>query len=121
VRKIRLPPHKKFFAVHGKEAETLSDLKEALLTMSENDFKHHTHNKNDFSKWTRDILHRDTLAARLDKTNSREDMIELIADELRKDREYDTDSDEFKRFMVREFLYGFIIGILIGVIIARLI
>lgn len=118
----KLPEHKLFHGVHGKKAETLSDLKEMIKELSDNSFSHHTKHGNDFANWTRHILHRDYLADRMERVHSRHEMIELIEDELSKDRHTDIDStDEFKRFIAKEFIYGMIFGIIIGIIISRLI
>ncbi|MBC8495866.1 hypothetical protein H8D36_06950 [archaeon] len=119
---MRIPKHKKFFAVHGKEAENLSELRLLMVEMSDEDFLHHMNGRNDFSQWTRDILHRDELAERMEKLPSRDYMLELIDDEILKDKERAVlGSDEFKRFIVREFVYGLIFGIIIGIIITKLI
>jgi len=120
---MKLPEHKHFFAVNGKKAENLLDLRALIAEMSEKDFKHHTTQaRNDFANWLRDIMHKDYLADRIGEVHSREDVLELINDEIMKDREIEAqDSDEFKRFIVREFIYGLIFGIIIGIILSKLI
>ncbi|MBU0471669.1 MAG: hypothetical protein KKF89_05980 [Nanoarchaeota archaeon] len=119
---MRLPEHKHFFAVHGKKAETLSDLRDMIVSIPEKDFIHHIKEKNDFAVWVRDILHKDYLAERMEKVSSREDLLELITDEMIKDRESElSGSDEFKRFIAREFIYGMLLGIVLGLVISQLI
>lgn len=117
----RLPEHKKFFTVHGKKATTLADLKTILVEMSESEFGHHVSgNKNDYAVWVRDILHKDSLANRLEKVSNKDDFIHLVTDELKKDRDLGFEfSLDFKRFMAREFIYGMFLGLIIGLVAGR--
>jgi len=119
---LKLPEHKHFFAVHGKKASNISDLKVILQEISQENFEHHTKNGNDFARWLRHILHKDYLADRLERVGTKEAMLELIEDEIIKDKEPYADSvDEFKRFIAKEFIYGMVFGIIIGIIITKLI
>lgn len=118
--RVKLPEHKKFFTVHGRKAETLVDLRDAVATMSDENFAHHLQRGNDFAVWIRDILHQDSLADRIEKVHKREDMFELVEDTLRMERETSINSDEFKRFMVKEFIYGMILGLILGIVITQL-
>ncbi|NQU98207.1 hypothetical protein HQ533_01965 [Candidatus Woesearchaeota archaeon] len=118
---MKLPEHKHFFAVNGKKAENLSDLRDLIAEMPEKEFNHHVSGQNDFANWVRDILHRDYLADRMEKVTSKDDMVKLVNDEMIKDREENIQGvDEFKRFIAKEFIYGMIFGIIIGIIMSQL-
>jgi len=118
----KLPEYKKFFAVHGKKAENLSDLKRIMFSMSDKEFKHHvSYGRNDFASWTKDILHRDYLAVRIKKVHSKKEVLELLDDELMKDKELEVmGSDDFKKFIVKEFVFGMIFGMILGIILSNL-
>lgn len=104
----------------GGEAESLSDLKQVLLSMSEDSFKHHLKN-HDFSKWVRDILHKDDFADKLARIHSREDLIIAIDNELEKDYSLGPDSShQFNRFLAKHFVYGFVFGFVVGIILCLL-
>lgn len=118
----RLPEYKKFFTVHGKTSESLSELRLHISEMTDEEFNHHVNaEKNDFASWVRDILHEDALAERLESADSKEKAIELLDDAVLMNREMDVfKSPDFKRLMVREFIYGLLIGLIVGVIIGGL-
>lgn len=118
---MNLPEHKKFHGVNGIKAETLSELKNLITSMSDSDFKYHTHNRNDFARWIRDILHRNYLANRIEKVHSKEHTLEFIDDEIRTESQIMSGSEEFKRFMVKEFMLGLFFGLIIGIVVSQLI
>ena len=118
---MKLPEHKKFRGVHGIKAETLPELKNLIISMSDSNFKYHTDNRNDFAQWIKDILHMDYLANRIEKVRSKEDVLELIEDEIKAEREILSESEEFRRFIVKEFMLGLLFGIIIGVVVSQLI
>ena len=114
----KLPEHKKFFMINGEKAESLGDLRVLMMSMKEKDFQHHISGRNDFANWIRDILHKDFLADRLEKVKSRDEMLELIHDEILKDKESElTHSHTFKGLIVKEFVYGLLFGMIIGMLI----
>lgn len=118
---MKLPEHKKFYGVNGISAENLPELKNLIASMSDSDFKHHTHNRNDFAQWIKDVLHRNYLANGIEKVHSKEDMLELLDYEIRTDNQIMSGSEEFRRFMVKEFIFGLLFGLIIGIVISNLI
>ena len=70
------------------DGSRLYSLKDLLLYLRSNPasdsvFKHHTmHNRNDFATWTRDIFEYDDIAKLMEKTKSKEELIELLDDNL---------------------------------------
>ncbi|MFH1771012.1 MAG: hypothetical protein ABH828_05670 [archaeon] len=118
---MNLPEHKKFHGVHGIKAETLPELKHMIISMSDSNFNYHTDGRNDFALWIRDILHMDYLANRIEKVHSKKDTLELIEDELGAERDIMSESEEFRRFIVKEFMLGLLFGLIIGVVIIQLI
>lgn len=119
---MEIPEHKYFHTEEGRVAKNLPELKIILQEINEENFEHHTKNGNDFAKWLRHILHKDYLADKLEKVHTKEEMLELIEDEIFKDSHpYWNSADEFKRFIAKEFLYGMIFGLIVGIIVSRLI
>ena len=120
---MKIPEHKRFFAVNGRNAGSISDLRLLIEEMSQEDFHHHvTESRNDFANWTRDILHDDHLADKLLRVKTKEHTFEVLNDELVKEKEVDIEqSDEFKRFIAKEFIYGMFFGLILGMILSRLI
>lgn len=87
-----IPKHKRFFSVNGHQAETLSDLKQIITRMSSDDFHHHTNGRNDFANWIKNILHMDFLAEKVQKTNSKEEVLSLIEEGLMKEKKITSSS-----------------------------
>lgn len=117
-----LPEHKNFFTIDGKKARSLLELRSILSEMDVKEFNHHvTSHKNDFASWIKDILHKDYLAEKLMKVDSKKDILILINDELLKEYEEEMESStEFKRFIVKEFVYGMFFGLILGLVISNL-
>ncbi len=106
--------------MEGGEAECLSDLKQLMMEMSEDSFRHHLKNK-DFSNWIRDILHKDAFADQIENIHSKEDLIVAIDDELERDFLLGHDySFFFRRFLAKNFIYGLVLGFILGVLLALL-
>ena len=59
----RLRPEQHFVVADGNRLKNILDLADALETMSEDVFKHHSNElKNDFSSWVRDVFYDHSLA-----------------------------------------------------------
>ena len=70
-----VPDEHAFWCCDGVIVKNLEGLYIALKTMSLETFHHHfNHNKNDFSKWVREVVGDITLARQLDKTSSHASM-----------------------------------------------
>ncbi|MAG38800.1 hypothetical protein CMO90_01820 [Candidatus Woesearchaeota archaeon] len=113
-----IPKHKRFFAINGRKAERLSDLKNLVLNMSNKDFKHHLKG-NDFSNWIKHILHKDKLADEINNINSKEKMIDLIEKHEKEDE--NNTQEPLKYHITRQFIYGLLLGMFVGILISELI
>ena len=75
VAKARLgnvPEEKRFWVVDGRYLSNLEELKTALEGMTDETFLAHSNeNKSDFSKWVREVVGDDKLAADLAKSATR--------------------------------------------------
>ncbi|MBU0666652.1 MAG: hypothetical protein ABIC91_06255 [Nanoarchaeota archaeon] len=121
-----IPEHEHFYFVHGKKAETIIDFKNAIKDMSDKEFKHHVNKqKNDFAKWILEVLKEESLAKAISYCHSKEDVLKAIKEyELDLSFKYPLEqleaSEEFKRFLAKEFIYGMIFGLILGFILSRL-
>nr|MCK4930160.1 hypothetical protein [Nanoarchaeota archaeon] len=80
-----LSPHKYFHLKDGKSLKNLEEVYHALKYMSDNTFDHHVSSaKNDFARWIAHSLGKEELAGRLLTKATREEMLELIKNELEK-------------------------------------
>jgi hypothetical protein len=115
-----LQEYEHFHFIHGTKAEKIDDLKEGIIGMTEADFKHHvTAKKNDFATWLHQTFKEEKLASKLRKIKTKENTIKALEEYLEeKNKNY---SIEYRRFVVKEFMYGLVIGLIIGFIIAKLI
>ncbi len=117
---LNIPRYKRFFCVNGREAETLFDLRNILLDMSDSDFHHHTNGRNDFSNWIRDILHKDELAEKLRQKQEKKDVLSLIEEEMEREKsEYPPVN--FRRLFIKDFVYGLLFGLIIGILLDLLV
>lgn len=68
-----------FYTKDGKVLRNLSDLKDELRTMPPHVFDHHVNaEKNDFSRWTKDVFGQESLAAKMERARSRDEMINVL-------------------------------------------
>ena len=66
-----VPAEYVFWCEDGRVLRNLKDLADALATMSDETFAHHANTeKNDFSRWVRDIIKDEWLARSLEKTTT---------------------------------------------------
>jgi hypothetical protein len=80
IKKFHDVPHEHSLILSdGTVIKSLHDLQLALMSMPENTFKKHVNNrKNDFSNWVRNAFSDHKLAANLEKSKRRSDMIHLL-------------------------------------------
>ena len=73
------PPDKCFWVNNGWIIRNLEELPIALDNMSDDTFNYHVNkDKNDFSKWVRDVIGDETLAGSLEGVKNREDAIKIV-------------------------------------------
>jgi hypothetical protein len=67
-----VPDDKRFWCRDGRSIKNLEELRQALIDMSDETFHHHSgEERNDFSKWTREVVGDEKLASDLGKAKSR--------------------------------------------------
>jgi len=67
-----VPDDKRFWCQDGKAIKNLKELRKALIDMSDETFHHHSGGeRNDFSKWIKDVVGDEKLASDLSKAKSR--------------------------------------------------
>lgn len=72
-------PKKYFWLSNGAVIRSLYELSDSLKVMDEQTFKLHvTADKNDFSKWVKDVLKNEHLADKLGMAKTRKEMIEIL-------------------------------------------
>jgi len=118
---LKLPGKKRFFSVTGGQAENIRDLRQEISEMTEDGFKHHLKDQNDFEVWLRDILHKDNFAEKIKKIHSKKELLAAIDQEIEKDKELGLDHPHLhNRMMARHFVYAFLLGLIIGVLLVLL-
>ncbi|HJX06264.1 MAG TPA: hypothetical protein VJ461_06150 [Candidatus Nanoarchaeia archaeon] len=76
-------PHHHFHLRNGQSLKNLNELYSALKTMSQDEFSHHVNPyKNDFANWVAHILEKQELASKLFRAGTKQEMLELIKNEL---------------------------------------
>ncbi|MFH1174609.1 MAG: DUF87 domain-containing protein [archaeon] len=74
-----IPEDKYFYARDGKAMKTITDLKEELTVMPDDEFNHHvTQDRNDFANWIRDVFEDRELGDQLLRAHSRTDMRNIL-------------------------------------------
>jgi hypothetical protein len=74
---------KRFWCHDGKSIKNLRELKKALIDMSDETFHYHSgEERNDFSKWIRDVVGDDKLAEDLSNTRSRIQASQVVAQRI---------------------------------------
>lgn len=74
-----VPPDKVFWFPNGKTVKNLAELAVALEEIPEEIFLHHvTKDKNDFSKWIKEVIGDVTLANQLQKATTKEATARLV-------------------------------------------
>jgi hypothetical protein len=77
----RVPEEFVFWSHDGGIFRDLKDLKDALMTMSEENFFYHANTeKNDFCCWIRDVMGDDELAKNLEKASGKEQAGGIVAE-----------------------------------------
>jgi hypothetical protein len=67
-----VPDDKRFWCHDGRNVKNLRELRKALIDVSDETFHYHSGGeRNDFSKWVREVVGDDKLAGDLGKTKSR--------------------------------------------------
>ena len=80
-----LEPHHYFHLEDGRKLKDLEDMFHALKNMHEDTFNHHVSStKNDFATWIAHSLEKQELANKLFRTTTKQEMLELIKNELEK-------------------------------------
>lgn len=76
---LDLPRDHKFWTVHGKEINNLTELYKSLIEMENEIFRHHvSSHKNDFAEWVHDILKDTVLARRLKTSTDKVKHVEIV-------------------------------------------
>lgn len=75
----------RFWAKDGRILTDLKDLKKALEEMAEETYSHHVNKaKNDFAKWTEEVLKNKKVATELKKAKNKIDALKKVVAELKK-------------------------------------
>jgi len=75
-----VPDDNRFWCHDGRTIKSLGELGEALDDMTDETFYHHSgEGRNDFSKWTREVVGDGTLANELSKAKSRMHASQAVA------------------------------------------
>lgn len=78
-----VPPEKCFWVHNGPILRNLAELLSALKKMKKGTFVHHVNKeKNDFSKWIKEVFGDKTLASALEKTRTKEGLIRILKKEI---------------------------------------
>lgn len=71
---------KRFWCQDGKSIRNLRELGEALVDISDDTYRHHSgEGRNDFSKWTREVVGDEKLASDLGQAKSRIQASQAVA------------------------------------------
>jgi hypothetical protein len=74
------PDEKRFWCRDGRSIKNLRELETALVDISDDTYHHHAgEGRNDFSKWTREVVGDGTLANELSKAKSRMHASQAVA------------------------------------------
>jgi len=83
-----MPEHKWFYFKHGRRASNIEELKTALESIDESEFKHHVNNdKNDFANWVEDVFGEQKLANSMREASDKGGIIILLDDFLSQNNE----------------------------------
>jgi hypothetical protein len=83
-----MPEHKWFYFKHGRRASNIEELKTALESIDESEFKHHVNDdRNDFANWVENVFGEEKLAGRMREVGSKEGIIIMLDDFLSQDNE----------------------------------
>lgn len=75
----------RFWAKDGRILSDLKDLKKALEEMAEETYAFHANKaRNDFAKWTEEVLKNKKVATELKKAKNRLDALKKVAAEIKK-------------------------------------
>lgn len=75
----------RFWAKDGRILTDLKDLKQALDEMAEETYAYHVNKtRNDFAKWTEEVLKNKKVAAELKKAKNKLDALKKVASEIKK-------------------------------------
>ena len=75
----------RFWAKDGRILTDLKELKKALEEMAEETYNYHVNKtRNDFSKWTEEILKNKKVATELKKAKNKIDALKKVAAEIKK-------------------------------------
>jgi hypothetical protein len=78
-----VPDDKHFWCHDGKSIKNLAELRKALIDMSDETFHHHLEGeRNDFSKWVREVVGDEQLASDLAKAKSRLQASRVVAERI---------------------------------------
>jgi len=76
-------PENCFWVNNGPVLKNLEELKEALVTMTDEQFRYHVNErKNDFAKWVREVLAEKEIARRLARIKTRKSAFQFLEREL---------------------------------------
>lgn len=75
----------RFWAKDGRILSDLKDLKNALEEMAEETYAYHVNkSRNDFAKWTEEVLKNKKVATELKKAKNKLDALKKVATEIKK-------------------------------------
>jgi hypothetical protein len=78
-----VPDDQRFWCHDGKNIKNLRELRKALIDMSDETFHYHLgEGRNDFSKWIREVVGDEKLAEDLNKTKSRMQASQAVAQRI---------------------------------------
>ncbi|MCX6004258.1 MAG: hypothetical protein NT082_01065 [Chloroflexi bacterium] len=78
-----VPDEKRFYCHDGKILNNIYELKIALEKMSDHTYNHHvTDEKNDFTRWVRDVLGDDKLSHDLAKSPNPKEASKIVAERI---------------------------------------
>jgi hypothetical protein len=81
---VTAPEAQRFWVNNGPILKDMKELADALLKMSQEQFKHHTAKQNDFSLWVEYVLLDKKTAAELKKAKTQKDAAKVVAGALKK-------------------------------------
>jgi len=78
-----VPNDKRFWCHDGRNIKNLGELRKALIDMSDETFHYHSGGeRNDFSKWIREVVGDEKLASDLRETKSRLQASQAVAERI---------------------------------------
>lgn len=82
---VRAEGPARFWAKDGRILSDLKDLKNALEEMAEETYAYHVNkSRNDFAKWTEEVLKNKKVATELKKAKNKLDALKKVASEIKK-------------------------------------